>query len=122
MASEERVAALRAENAKLREELQLLRARLDSNGSATTSSAPSSSPPACEAREQAALGIVAEHGLTRQQVERYSRQLLLPRFGIGAQAKLCSSSVLIVGCGGLGAPAALYLAAAGTTQSIGSRR
>jgi len=42
-----------------------------------------------------------------RQVERYSRHLLLPSFGIAAQGKLCHCKVLIVGCGGLGSPAAL---------------
>ena len=58
-------------------------------------------------------GFEASHGLSKAQVERYSRQLLLPSFGLAAQEGVCSSSVLIVGCGGLGSPAALYLAAAG---------
>lgn len=44
---------------------------------------------------------------------RYSRHLALPGFGAGAQEKLAGSSVLLVGLGGLGSPAALYLAAAG---------
>jgi adenylyltransferase/sulfurtransferase len=55
----------------------------------------------------------AEHGLNKDQVERYSRHLLLPSFGVAGQGKLCNSKMLIVGCGGLGSPAALYLAAAG---------
>jgi len=51
--------------------------------------------------------------LTEQQIERYSRQIILAEVGGSGQEKLLSSKVLIVGAGGLGAPAALYLAAAG---------
>lgn len=52
-------------------------------------------------------------GLNEQQIERYSRHILLEELGGTGQEKLLSSSVLIVGAGGLGSPAALYLAAAG---------
>lgn len=52
-------------------------------------------------------------GLSEQQIERYSRQIILEEVGGTGQQKLLDSKVLIVGAGGLGAPAGLYLAAAG---------
>ncbi len=51
--------------------------------------------------------------LTDTQKQRYSRHLLIPEVGSAGQAKLLSSKVLLIGAGGLGSPAALYLAAAG---------
>jgi sulfur-carrier protein adenylyltransferase/sulfurtransferase len=51
--------------------------------------------------------------LTAQQLERYSRHTLIPEVGEEGQLKLLDSKVLLIGAGGLGSPAALYLAAAG---------
>jgi sulfur-carrier protein adenylyltransferase/sulfurtransferase len=51
--------------------------------------------------------------LTREEILRYSRHLLIPEVGLDGQRKLKSSSALIIGTGGLGSPVALYLAAAG---------
>ena len=50
---------------------------------------------------------------TNEQLERYSRHIILKEIGVKGQKKLLDGKVLIIGAGGLGAPAALYLAAAG---------
>ncbi len=51
--------------------------------------------------------------LRPDQFDRYRRHLTLPEFGLEGQQKLLGSSVLLIGAGGLGCPAAQYLAAAG---------
>jgi sulfur-carrier protein adenylyltransferase/sulfurtransferase len=56
---------------------------------------------------------MAPTALTNEEIRRYSRHLILPEFGMGAQRKLKEGSVLLIGAGGLGSPLALYLAAAG---------
>ena len=59
------------------------------------------------------LAWVTPPALTAEQKQRYSRHLLIPEVGLEGQAKLLDSKVLFIGAGGLGAPAMLYLAAAG---------
>ncbi|MEA2390049.1 MAG: sulfur-carrier protein adenylyltransferase/sulfurtransferase [Solirubrobacteraceae bacterium] len=57
--------------------------------------------------------VEVPHALTAEQRDRYSRHLLLPEVGPEGQQKLLEAKVLLLGAGGLGSPAALYLAAAG---------
>src|SRR6266446_4490454 len=51
--------------------------------------------------------------LSNEEIRRYSRHLILPEVGLAGQKKICSTSVLCIGAGGLGSPIAMYLAAAG---------
>jgi molybdopterin/thiamine biosynthesis adenylyltransferase/rhodanese-related sulfurtransferase len=57
--------------------------------------------------------VQTPQGLSKEQRDRYSRHLLVPEIGVEGQLKLLNAKVLLLGAGGLGSPAALYLAAAG---------
>jgi len=63
--------------------------------------------------QEQGLSVVAASGMTPEQRDRYSRHTLLPEVGVDGQLKMLNAKVLLVGAGGLGAPTALYLAAAG---------
>lgn len=57
--------------------------------------------------------VAAPRAMTPQQVQRFSRHIIMPQVGSIGQRKLMDASVLLVGAGGLGSPLAMYLAAAG---------
>ncbi len=57
-------------------------------------------------------------GLTEQQIERYSRHIILEEVGGQGQEKLLASKVLIIGAGGVGAPTVLYIAWAGIGSTL----
>jgi adenylyltransferase/sulfurtransferase len=61
----------------------------------------------------APVSASAAPDLTADEVKRYSRHLIMPEVGVDGQRRLKAASVLCIGAGGLGSPAALYLAAAG---------
>lgn len=54
-----------------------------------------------------------QQGFSKEELERYSRHLIIPEFNIEGQTRLKEGKVLVIGSGGLGAPLLLYLAAAG---------
>jgi len=66
-----------------------------------------------QAWKSAGLDFETPVVLSAEQKQRYSRHLLIPEVGAAGQARLLGSKALLVGAGGLGSPAALYLAAAG---------
>jgi adenylyltransferase/sulfurtransferase len=57
--------------------------------------------------------VAAEPALSSEEIQRYSRHLILPEVGVAGQTKLKQARVVCIGAGGLGSPASLYLAAAG---------
>jgi len=81
----------------------------DKVGAGLSASAEATADPPKRERE----GGQAGPELSQDEIKRYSRHLIMPEVGIDGQRKLKASSVLCIGAGGLGSPAAMYLAAAG---------
>jgi hypothetical protein len=117
--NDEELSRLRAENRTLRAALAALagapRAPTADGAAAGAGAAASASASATTPAAPPPLSWVdpCGHGLSSSQLARYARHTALPSFGTGAQGALCSARVLLVGAGGLGSSAALYLAAAG---------
>jgi molybdopterin/thiamine biosynthesis adenylyltransferase/rhodanese-related sulfurtransferase/molybdopterin converting factor small subunit len=70
-------------------------------------------PTSAEASAFAKASAGEEPNLSQEEIKRYSRHLIMPEVGMDGQRKLKAGSVLCIGAGGLGSPAAMYLAAAG---------
>ena len=85
----------------------------------TVSIIPSVAGGAPTTEDVRSAGLQAGHAdrelpqLTNDEIKRYSRHLIMPEVGVDGQRKLKAGSVLCIGAGGLGSPAAMYLAAAG---------
>jgi adenylyltransferase and sulfurtransferase len=105
---EDRIRELEAAVKRLEEENRLLKQQQNVEPSAQNNYVSRAHAP-CQRKQQRCIS-----GLSRDDIERYSRQLLLSDgFGVAGQLQLQQSSVLVVGAGGIGSTVLLYLGAAG---------
>ena len=105
---QDRIATLQSQLEEATEELQRLNASYSDRDNRMT--APREFPSLFDNIEEMHNAALP---LTLEEYRRYSRQLIVPEVGVQGQLRLRSSSVLLVGAGGLGCPAAAYLAGAG---------
>lgn len=105
------VAALQAENERLRQQLDRLHLPTASTATATATAIPLEPTPQYAAPPSSDARVVG--AFSRAEMQRYSRQMLVKEFGAAAQQRLRDARVLVIGAGGLGSPVALYLAAMG---------
>ncbi|XP_078156289.1 adenylyltransferase and sulfurtransferase MOCS3-2-like [Carex rostrata] len=98
---------LKLDKEQLENRISALQSQLHTT-TTSTSTTSSSITPFCVNN-----GSSPNAALSAQMIYRYSRQLLLPDFGVQGQCKLSQSRVLVIGAGGLGSPVAMYLASCG---------
>lgn len=105
----DRYRQLEEENLRLKTELKRLRCE--------SAGAPHNSPLKDDEKQPIELPKLpakgADYQLTNDEISRYARQMTLNKFGVEGEKKLMSSSVLIVGAGGLGSPVFMYLVGTG---------
>ncbi|GFZ21943.1 co-factor for nitrate, reductase and xanthine dehydrogenase 5 [Actinidia rufa] len=97
---------LKSEKSEIERRISALEAQLRDIDETRTNSTTS-----CPPLENGDSGF--GHGLSPDMIYRYSRHLLLPSIGVQGQSSLLKTSIVVVGAGGLGSPALLYLAACG---------